>query len=152
MRRFSRKRRSSHSARHVPGALLASYPLGALSRAPPAPRDLFLNADLFSPKGCPCSHPVPPGPWITERFSLTAISTRAVLQRSSSRPIELLPRVPPVFEPSLEMRDASCLRHRHMQVLTALYRDTTFKFSKATTFRIPVIIYVCRKEYISSHE
>lgn len=43
-----------------------------------------------------------------------------------------------------------CLRYRHMQVSAALCRDTTFKFSKAATFRVPVRIYVCR-EKCSAH-
>lgn len=136
------------SARHVSALFsrpIPSEPFRALSS-----RSFSWTLIFFSPEGCPCSHPAPSGPWITERFSLTAISTRAVLQRPRSRPIELLLRVPPVFDllSKRETRRACmhvCLRYRHMLVSAALCRHTTFKFSKATTFRIPRI-YVCRKE------
>lgn len=59
------------------------------------------------------------------------------------------------FRPSLETRDArrACVFtvYRHMQASVTLCRDTTFKFSKATTFRMPVRIYVRRKK-CSTHK
>jgi len=118
----------SHSARHV-SALLASCPLGALSRAP---RDLFLNADLFSPEGFVLTFDPAGSLDYREIFSYGNQYTFSLASCWTFASCSIC------FRPSLEMRETrrACVftQHRYMQISMTLCRDTTFKFSKAAIF------------------